>query len=264
MVEGGRMLSLDNLTVDVAQFRWLGRKRWSPLLQGISLDIQPGEMVALVGGSGEGKSLLLQSVLGLLPHNMRCRGGIHLNGKKLTEQNKAQHRGNALCYIPQGVNALNPLIRIGPQLERAAVLSGQHIKMHDVARHLQQYNLQGSLVDSYPNQLSGGMAKRVLASSATLSRAQYILADEISSWLDDDHAMQLLENIKSLCHDGRGVLWVTHDLSMAVRFADRIALLRNGELEDVLSSQKLQQGGGGKWLQSLWNALPEHQFMASK
>lgn len=109
--------------------------------------------------------------------------------------------------------------------------------MHDVARHLQQYNLQGSLVDSYPNQLSGGMAKRVLASSATLSRAQYILADEISSWLDDDHAMQLLENIKSLCHDGRGVLWVTHDLSMAVRFADRIALLRNGELEDVLSSQ---------------------------
>ncbi|MGG4608975.1 ATP-binding cassette domain-containing protein [Providencia sp. Me31A] len=258
------MLSLDNLMIDVAQFRWLGRKRWLPLLQGISLDIRPGEMVALIGGSGEGKSLLLQSVLGLLPDNMRCRGNIHLNGKGLTEKNKSQHRGNALCYIPQGVSALNPLIKIGPQLERAAVLSGQHIKMHDVTRHLQQYNLQSSLVDHYPSQLSGGMAKRVLASSATLSRAEYILADEISSWLDDEHAIQLLDNIKSLCRDGRGVLWVTHDLSMAVRFADRIALLRNGELAEVMSSQKLKQGGGGKWIQSLWNALPEHQFMASK
>lgn len=264
MVKGGCMLSLDNLTIDVAQFRWLGRKRWSPLLKGISLDIQPGEMVALVGGSGEGKSLLLQSVLGLLPENMRCRGDINLNGKRLTEKNKPQHRGSSLCYIPQGVSALNPLIRIGPQLERAAILSGQHIKMHDVARHLQKYNLQSSLVGHYPSQLSGGMAKRVLASSATLSCAEYILADEISSWLDDEHAVQLLENIQTLCHDGRGVLWVTHDLSMAVRFADRIALLRNGEMEEVLSSQKLKQGGGGKWLQSLWNVLPEHQFMAMK
>lgn len=258
------MLTFDNLTIDVAQFRWLGKKSWSPLLQDISLDIQLGEMVALVGGSGEGKSLLLQSVLGLLPNNMRCHGDIVLNGQALTEKTKLQHRGNALCYIPQAVSALNPLIQIGPQLERAAILSGQHIKMHDVALHLQQYNLQAELVKSYPSQLSGGMAKRVLASSATLSHAEYILADEISSWLDDEHAVQLLENMKSLCRNGRGILWVTHDLAMAVRFADRVALLRNGMLEEVLSSQKLKQGGGGKWLQSLWNALPEHQFMAMR
>lgn len=258
------MLKFDSLSIDVAQFRWLGKKRWSPLLQDISLDVQAGEMVALVGGSGEGKSLLLQSVLGLLPDNMRCHGNIVLNGHELTEQTKPQHRGNSLCYIPQAVSALNPLIRIGPQLERAAVLSGQHIKIHDIALHLQQYNLQADLVNSYPNQLSGGMAKRVLASSATLSQAEYILADEISSWLDDEHTVQLLGNMRSLCREGRGILWVTHDLAMAVRFADRIALLRNGMLEEVLSSQKLKQGGGGQWLQSLWRALPEQQFMALK
>lgn len=97
MVKGGCMLSLDNLTIDVAQFRWLGRKRWSPLLKGISLDIQPGEMVALVGGSGEGKSLLLQSVLGLLPENMRCRGDINLNGKRLTE--KISHNIVGVPYV---------------------------------------------------------------------------------------------------------------------------------------------------------------------
>ena len=255
------MLSFDHLTIDVAKFRWLGKKSWSPLLQDISLDVAPGEMVALVGGSGEGKSLLLQSSLGLLPENMRCRGDIVLNGNQLTEKSKQQHRGSSLCYIPQGISALNPLVKIGPQLERAAVLSGQHIKMHEIALHLQQYNLQANLVHSYPNKLSGGMAKRVLACSATLSQAEYILADEISSWLDDEHAIQLLQHIKSLCFDGKGVLWVTHDLAMAVRFADRIALLRNGVLEEVLSSEILKQGGGGKWFRSLWNSLPEHQFM---
>ncbi|EKT53427.1 ATP-binding cassette domain-containing protein [Providencia sneebia] len=255
------MLSFDRLTIDVAKFRWLGKKSWSPLLHDISLDIKPGEMVALVGGSGEGKSLLLQSGLGLLPDNMRSHGNIILNGRELTEDVKPHYRGSALCYIPQGVSALNPLIRIGAQLERAAVLSGQHIKMHDIAHHLQQYNLHASLVKNYPRTLSGGMAKRVLACTATLSQAEYILADEISSWLDDEHAIQLLEHMKTLCRDGRGILWVTHDLAMAVRFADRIALLRNGTLEDVLSSQELKQGGGGKWLQSLWNSLPEHQFM---
>lgn len=258
------MLRFDSVTVDVAQFGWFSRKSWSPLLNNISLDVLPGEMIALVGGSGEGKSILLQSALGLLPDNMRCHGNIELNGNTLTEKTKPLYRGNSLCYVPQGVSALNPLIPIGPQLERAAVLSGQHIKMHDVAQHLQQYNLQANLVNSYPSKLSGGMAKRVLASSATLSKAQYILADEISSWLDDEHAILLLENMKSLCREGRGILWVTHDLAMAVRFADRIALLRNGTLEDILSSQKLKQGGGGKWLQSLWSALPEHQFMTMK
>lgn len=67
------MLKFDRLAIDVAQFSWLRKKRWQPLLTDISLAVQPGELVALVGSSGEGKSLLLQSALGLLPDNMRCR-----------------------------------------------------------------------------------------------------------------------------------------------------------------------------------------------
>lgn len=75
------MLKFDRLAIDVAQFSWLRKKRWQPLLTDISLAVQPGELVALVGSSGEGKSLLLQSALGLLPDNMRCQGAISLAGK---------------------------------------------------------------------------------------------------------------------------------------------------------------------------------------
>lgn len=255
------MLTFDKLGIDIAQYRWLGKKSWTPLLKDISLDIKPGELVALVGSSGEGKSLLLQSALGLLPDNMRCNGEILLEGNPLDEAQKRRHRGNTLCYVPQGVSALNPLVRVGPQLARAATLSGMHVKMHDVARQLQRYNLKPELVDEFPNRLSGGMAKRVLTCGATLTKAHYILADEITSWLDDEHASQLLGYLKALCREGRGVLWVTHDLAMAARFADRIAVLRHGQVQETLSAKALINCEGSPWLQSLWNALPEHRFL---
>lgn len=86
------MLRFDQFAIDVAHYRWLGRKTWHPLLSHISLDVNPGELVALVGGSGEGKSLLLQSVLGLLPENMRCHGEIILDGEVLCARDKIEQR----------------------------------------------------------------------------------------------------------------------------------------------------------------------------
>lgn len=76
------MLSLQQVSLDVARYRWYGARKWSSLLQDISFDIAPGQMVALVGGSGEGKSLLLQCLLDLLPDNLRVQGAITLDGKR--------------------------------------------------------------------------------------------------------------------------------------------------------------------------------------
>ena len=255
------MLTFNRFAIDIAHYHWFGRPSWHPLLNNISLEVHPGELVALVGSSGEGKSLLLQSTLGLLPDNMRCRGEIWLDGQCLSDADKIDQRGKDLCYVPQGVSALNPLIKVGPQLQRAGQLSGSALGLEDVARQLQHYNLQPELVDAYPRRLSGGMAKRVLASGAALSHARYILADEITSWLDDEHACQLLDHFKSLCLQGRGVLWVTHDLALAARFADTIAVLHRGELHETVSAQALRDNRGSPWLQSLWAALPEQQFI---
>ncbi len=256
------MLKFDRFAIDVAHYHWLGHKTWHPLLSNISLEVRPGELVALVGSSGEGKSLLLQSTLGLLPESMRCRGDIVLDGQVLGDAAKVDQRGKALCYVPQGVSALNPLIKVGPQLMRAARLGGVQLGLEDVAEQLQRYNLQPGLVQEFPRTLSGGMAKRVLACSAALTHARYILADEITAWLDDEHACQLLTHLKGFCQQGRGILWVTHDLALAARFADRIAVLHQGELHETLSAQALRENGGSPWLRSLWAALPEQQFFA--
>ncbi|TQI81087.1 peptide/nickel transport system ATP-binding protein [Serratia fonticola] len=256
------MLKFEQFSIEVAHYRWLGRKTWHPLLSDISLEVQPGELVALVGGSGEGKSLLLQSALGLLPDNMRFRGQISLDGKVLTAQSQIEQRGKTLCYVPQGVSALNPLIKVGSQLTRAAQLSGVKLRLEEVALQLQSYNLAPGLMYDFPRKLSGGMAKRVLASCATLTQARYILADEVTSWLDDEHACQLLTHLKANCQQGRGILWVTHDLALAARFADKIVVLHKGGVHETLTAEALKNNGGSPWLRLLWAALPEQEFIA--
>lgn len=119
------MLSLRQVTLESARYRWYGARRWSALLQNVSFDIAPGEMVALVGGSGEGKSLLLQCLLDLLPENLRFRGEIMLDGNQLDRHTIRQLRGNTFSYVPQGVQALNPMLNIKKHLSRACHLTGR-------------------------------------------------------------------------------------------------------------------------------------------
>lgn len=102
------------------------------------------------------------------------------------------------------------------------------------------------------------MAKRVLACNAALGGAPYILADEITAWLDEPLACQLLQQLRDLSAQGAGVLWVTHDLSLAVRFADRIVALNEGRVSDDITTDDLKNGLGSPTLQKHWFAQPEH------
>lgn len=251
------MLSLKQVSLDVARYRWFGARKWSPLLQDISFDVAPGQMVALVGGSGEGKSLLLQCLLDLLPENLRLHGAITLDGKMLNSQDIRECRGNTFSYVPQGVQALNPLLSIEKHLRRASQLSGQTWNVGKIEKLLQRSQLETSVLDAFPRQLSGGMAKRVLACHASLSQARYILADEITAWLDAPLANQLLEQLRGLCEQGAGVLWVTHDLTLAARHADRIVALHQGSVSDNVSREQLLRGEISEHLQRQWQALPE-------
>lgn len=255
------MLQLKNLELSCAKERWFRPPVWNSILRDINLKVQAGELVALVGGSGEGKSLLLQSILGLLPSTMRSSGQILIDDCIINAAQQQTLRGNTLGYIPQSVSALNPLIQTGKQIQRAAKLSGKTPSYQAMSQQLQQYNLSEQLLEQYPLSLSGGMAKRVLVSCATLSQARFILADEVTAWLDNQHAEILLNHLKSLCHQGRGVLWITHDLHLAANFADRIAVLHQGTIKEVIHSSALRHGGGSSWLQSLWQALPEQHFI---
>ncbi|HEB0854370.1 ATP-binding cassette domain-containing protein [Citrobacter werkmanii] len=251
------MLSLKQASLEVARYRWYGARNWSSLLQDISFDVAPGQMVALVGGSGEGKSLLLQCLLDLLPENLRFQGTITLDGKKLERNDIRAFRGNTFSYVPQGVQALNPLLTVKKHLKRVSQLSGQAWKTEEIEHLLQRSELESSVLEAFPRQLSGGMAKRVLACHASLSQARYILADEITAWLDAPLANQLLEQLRGLCEQGRGVLWVTHDLTLAARHADRIVALHQGRVSDNVSRKQLLRGDISEHLQRQWQALPE-------
>jgi peptide/nickel transport system ATP-binding protein len=118
-------------------------------------------------------------------------------------------------------------------------------------------------LDRYPRQLSGGMAKRILACTAALGGARYILADEITAWLDEGLACLLLGQLRELANQGSGILWVTHDLALAARFADRIVALHQGQVSDTLSSHHLRQGQGSEMLRAHWQALPEFNTLFS-
>ncbi|ATI62889.1 MULTISPECIES: ATP-binding cassette domain-containing protein [Edwardsiella] len=251
------MLSFQAITLEAAHYRWYGARRWSPLLRGISLDVAPGELVALVGGSGEGKSLLLQCALDLLPNNLRSHGTLSLDGKPLSAECRRRLRGHTLCYVPQGVSALNPLLNIERHLQRTRHLAGQHWDVEQASAVLRQSQLDPAVMQRYPRQLSGGMAKRVLACHASLSHARYILADEITAWLDESLACQLLQQLRRLCDQGCGILWVTHDLMLAARYADRIVALHQGEVCDSVSRAQLQRGEISARLMRQWQALPE-------
>lgn len=252
------MLNFKYVSVENVQYNWFGRRQLSPILSDINLTLQCGEIIALVGGSGEGKSLLLQSALALLPKNLRMRGEIRLEGKPLDAQQCQKLRGNTLCYVPQGVSSLNPLLNVGTQLKRSLHLSGSHTCALALEQQIKHYHLQSDVLLKYPRQLSGGMAKRILAFNAALGGARYILADEITAWLDEPLAFQLLQQLRDLSANGAGVLWVTHDLSLAARFADRIVALNHGRISDNISIKDLKNGGGSPALRRHWMALPEY------
>lgn len=255
------MLSLHQVTLEVARYRWYGARRWSSLLEEISFSVVPGEMVALVGGSGEGKSLILQYLLDLLPDNLRVNGDISLDGQPLSSKSLRNLRGQAFCYIPQGVQALNPLLNIERHLKRTCQLFGSRWDKAQVTGLLQRNQLDSAVLSNFPRQLSGGMAKRVLACHASLSGARYILADEITAWLDSTLANQLLEQLRDFCQRGCGVLWVTHDLDLAARYADRIVALHQGRISDNVSCGQLRDGEISESLQRQWQALPERNSL---
>jgi len=243
------VLSIDELHVGRD-----GRDGPQELLRGVSLEVPRGRIVGLVGESGVGKSLLLAAALDLLDAPARVTGGGVRFGERdlrsLPEQELNRIRGREMSFIgPNPHTLLNPLLPVGRQV--AAFVRAHEGLSKEAARErvLEMFTAVGipdaeRRLDSYPHELSGGMAQRVVISVGLICSPQLILADEPTFGLDVTIQAQVLELIKRLVgsREDRAMLLVTRDLSIVANYADTVNVMDDGAIVESAPVEEFFRG----------------------
>ncbi|UXO85230.1 ABC transporter ATP-binding protein [Brucella intermedia] len=228
------VLEVDNLAVALPA--------GTPVLRGVSFDIRKGETVCLVGESGSGKSVTSLTAMGLLPQNaLRVTGGaIRLDGRDLLQLSPAdmkQMRATRISMIFQEpMTALNPVMRVGEQITEVLDI---HTGLSAAAKRAKVINIMEQvhlpdverIYQSYPHQLSGGQRQRIMIAMALILEPVVLIADEPTTALDVTTQKQILSLIAELQEKhGTAVLFITHDMGVVAEIADRVCVMRSGEI----------------------------------
>lgn len=261
------MLVVHNLGIAFTMYDVGLVQKQQTVITELNMDVQAGEVVAVVGASGSGKSLLAHAILGILPTNAQIVGEIRFKGDVMTPEHKATVRGRNITLIPQSVAFLDPLMRVGAQVRRAAELSGCPARSADAAveQVFRRYRLEPGVQRLYPFQLSGGMARRVLVATATVGQADLVIADEPTPGLHPDVVAETLGHLRELADEGKGVIVITHDLEAALRIADRVAVFYAGTTVEIAQASDFTADMAAlrhPYTRALWRALPQHDFVA--
>ena len=237
-----------------------------PVLDGVSLGVEAGEVVALVGESGSGKSVTARAALGLFPPRAVLTGSVRVDGTDLVgagPEELAAVRGGRASMIFQDPRAgINPVRRIGDFLTeslrlgqgwtraraeaRAAELLTA-VGMPDPPRHLRQY----------PHQLSGGMLQRVMIAGALAAEPELLLCDEPTTALDVTTQAEILAVLGRLQRErGLGMLLITHDIDLAAATSDRIYVMYAGRIVETATSAELFAGPRHPYTRGLLDSTP--------
>ena len=212
------------------------------VVRGVDLHVAPGTCVGLIGGSGSGKSLTALAALGLLPRAARVKAGrIRLGGDETVTADRdrtAEVRGAGIAMIFQSPRAaLNPVLRVGHQLERVLRRKGQH---DDLTRRcvglLGTVGLPapGTVARQYPHELSGGMCQRVMIAMGIASEPRVLIADEPTSALDvtvQAEILDLLDDART--RTGMGMLLISHDISVVAERCESVFVMRHGAIVEA-------------------------------
>ncbi|MDD9269027.1 ABC transporter ATP-binding protein [Paenibacillus sp. GCM10023248] len=256
------MLDIRDLSVRFSRYDRSLRQVHTNVIHNLQLSLQAGEIVAVVGSSGSGKSLLAHAILGILPGNAEVTGCIAFKGEALTAERQRRLRGREIALIPQSVQYLDPLMRVGEQVRQSARL-GDPAELQVNA--FRKYQLADIVAQWFPFQLSGGMARKVLVSTATVSGARLVIADEPTPGLDAPAMAGTLGRFRQLADEGCAVMLITHDIEAALSVADRIAVLYAGTVLETARTRDFAGEGEGlrhPYTKALWNALPSRRFAA--
>ncbi|WP_152191480.1 ABC transporter ATP-binding protein [Georgenia satyanarayanai] len=235
-------------------------------VKGISLEVHPGEVVALVGESGSGKSVTSMTALGLLPKNARTAGGIVVGDRKvgeLDDRELRRMRGNDVAMVFQEpMTALNPVLTIGTQLTEALELHGIAFGKAADERAAELLRMVGipepeRRLKQYPHELSGGQRQRVVIAIAISCDPRVIIADEPTTALDVTVQAEILDLLRSLKDKlNTGILLITHNMGVVADMADRVAVMFKGNLVETGTADQVLNHPQHAYTKRLLDAVP--------
>lgn len=235
------------------------------VLNGVSFDIAKGEVLSLVGESGSGKTMTAYSILRLLPDTARVdNGSVLFKGKDLMrfgEKDIREVRGRDISMVFQEpFTSLNPVIRIYTQIYETIAfhsdMKGKDIeeRMHGL---LEMVKLDKDVCGKYPHELSGGMRQRVMLAIALSSDPELLILDEPTTALDVSVQKHILDLVKDIqAQKGLSVLFITHDFSVVNMIADKVCVMKSGNLIEKGDKEKVLKDPDDKYTRKLIAAIP--------
>jgi peptide/nickel transport system ATP-binding protein len=258
-----KLLEVNNLSISFTQYVQGLNRHDLKVISDLTIDVAESEIVAILGSSGSGKSLLAHSILGILPYNSHVEGEIKYRGNVLNQELKEKLRGKEISLIPQSVNYLDPLMKVSEQAIGECKNEKEHEEKKIKQREIfSKYGLDESVDDLYPFELSGGMARKVLLSTALIGDPNLLIADEPTPGLDKKSVEETIEDIKKLKEKGKGVLLITHEIDVALKTADRIAIFYSGYVIEINNVENFNNVNNvlHPYTKALINSLPRNGF----
>jgi peptide/nickel transport system ATP-binding protein len=241
-------------------------------VRGISFDIAPGETLGLVGESGSGKSATSLALLRLLPPSATVSGSLELQRhdgvvedlQQLPEDAMRQHRGRSIAMIFQEpMSALNPVMKVGQQIAEAWLAHAPRTPRREVRERVLAAMREVALPDperrqhDYPHQFSGGQRQRIVIAMALMHKPRLLIADEPTTALDVTVQAQIVALLKQLKTEHHlSMLFISHDLAVVAQVADRVAVMRFGEIVEQGSAAQVLTRPRHPYTQGLLASAP--------
>ena len=256
------MLEVKHLSISFPE-----KERENKVVLDSSFTIEKGEILAIIGESGSGKSMTALSIIGLLPKDAKVSGEVLLEDRNLlglSESERRDIRGKRISMIFQEpMTSLNPVMKIGKQLEEPLLLHtnlSKEERRQIVYQKLEQAGLKDAekICSYYPHQLSGGMRQRAMIAMALVCQPELMIADEPTTALDVIVQEQILKVLKKINQEEKtSILFISHSLKVVKDFCDRILVMQDGKIVEEGTPEQIFHAPKHPYTQKLLDSIPK-------